>query len=126
MTKYCMSTSARSAVGGTGRCVSVMPGRARLTSSGTKRDEQTLTRRGTIVSRVASPRLDRTPRIQRGRHTALINHFCFLNVRFCRLEVQRYGVRRNDNLQMPLDMRVEGTKCRARIAMIVRRQSARI
>ena len=43
MPKYCVSTRAEMAGGGTGRCVSAIPGSARFTSSRTNGGVQTLT-----------------------------------------------------------------------------------
>jgi len=58
---------AHGAEGGTGTCVRVMPGSARLTSSGTNFEEQTLMSRGASFSKSDSPSEERTPRIQRAR-----------------------------------------------------------
>src|SRR5579862_6206631 len=65
--KYWVVTLGEIADGGTDRCVSVRPGSARLTNSPTKRAEQTLTSREVSLIRLASPRGELIPKIQRER-----------------------------------------------------------
>ena len=53
--KYCVSTRAEIAGGGTGKCVSAQPGSARFTSSATNCEEQTFTSCGVRAITAASP-----------------------------------------------------------------------
>src|SRR5947207_13573452 len=63
--KYCKSTLAEIAEGGTCMCVSVRPGSARLTSSPTYLPEQSFTDCGVFRMTCASPIGEFKPKIQR-------------------------------------------------------------